>query len=105
VNQRHTPIPEIIDGEIRAAINVPGLAHIRTKVELCDGDGMTSGKIDFFAAGHHTEIALIINTDRSVILMRPDAPTTTSWTAHEVDPEVVKAAVLDALRARVRTAA
>ena len=102
---RHTPVPEIIDAEICAALNRPGLAHIRSKVETCDGDGATSGKIDYFISGQHCGATLIINSDMSFLLMKPDEPKSVCWTAEEAQPGPITAALIEALGARVRAAA
>ena len=105
MNLRHTSIPEIIDAEICVALNKPGLSHIRSKVEVCDGDGQVSGKIDYFIAGSHCGVTLIINSDMSFLLMKPDDPKSICWTAEEAQPEPVTTAVVEALSARVRAAA
>ncbi|HEY2010563.1 MAG TPA: hypothetical protein VGH23_16355 [Rhizomicrobium sp.] len=102
---RNIPIPEIIDAEILAALNKPGLSHIRSKVETCEGDGYVSGKIDYFIAGSHCGVTLIINSDMSYLLMKPDDPKSIWWTAEEAQPEPITAALVEALSSRVRAAA
>lgn len=104
---KFTPTAEIIEREIGAAINIPGLQHIRTGLTTA-GDGKTvdsSGTIHFYICGNPCGVELFVKADASMVLTNPDEPKAISWTAEEVQPEVVKAAVIDALRARVRAAA
>lgn len=107
MNLRMTPVHEIIEAEIAAALNVPGLAHIETKITTCTGDGEDSAKIDFIAAGELMGVTLFVNADQSFILLEHDErySTSTTWTAEEATPEKIKAAIVMVLRAKVRDAA
>jgi hypothetical protein len=104
---RMMPVHEIIEAEIGVALNVPGLAHIETKITTCSGEEKVSAKIDFISAGEFMGVTLFINTDQSFILLEHDDrySQSTTWTAEEADPDKVKAVILDVLRARVRAAA
>ncbi len=104
---KFTPTAKIIEREIAAAINIPGLQHIRTGL-VTAGDGKTvdnSGTIRFYICGQPCCVELFVKADNSMVLTNPDEPKAMSWTAEEVQPETVKAAVIDALRTRVRAAA
>ena len=104
---KHTPVPMTIEAEIKSAINIPGLQHIRTGL-VTYGDGIAidnEGTITFYIAGRPCGVDLFIKEDGSYVLTQPDEPKAISWTNETGQPDVVKAAVIDALRARVRAAA
>jgi hypothetical protein len=101
VNFKYMPLYEIIELALTSAINIPGLAHIRTSTTATE----SGGKIDFHIQGSRLGVTLTVNDDGSYVLVQPDEPCAISWTAKEAQPAPITAAVIDALRARVRAAA
>jgi hypothetical protein len=102
INLRTAPLHEIVEDRLATAIYIPGLQHIRTRpIGDCDG----GGEIDFLVGNQSCGVKLIVNSDGSYVLIGPDEPKAVSWTAEQAQPETIKAAVIEALRARVRAAA
>lgn len=97
-------IIESVESTLRDALGVPGLQHIRTKVSVCQGDEKTGALIEFLSGTDSMGVTLMIYAGGEFVLVekRPvGASTTIRWTAEEVDPDNVTAAVLGALRRRV----
>ena len=101
INLRFANLHEIVENELSAAINIPGLGHITTRAE----DTADGGKIDFLIMRQPCGVVLHITSAGEYSLTNPDEPKAVSWTAEEAQPETITAAVIEALRARVRAAA